>query len=120
MPEGPGYSPIPRGFSSPKSLTDAAARGWVQRAVDGVNDIQRGKLNAIADVTLNVAATTTVVIDARISYNSALLFMPTTADAAAMLVALYVPPSEMMSGQATIHHANTINADCTYRVAILG
>lgn len=94
------------------------------------NGHNRGKMNFAVDqagdgsltVTLTAGATSTIITDARLSYYSAAVFDPMTANAAAELAAgtLYVTQTNRMNGAWTLTHANAGSTDRTYRMAILG
>ena len=116
----PGYLPAPLSGSAPGRLGDAASGLWVRRVVDVVNNMLRGKLNAVLPVTLAANAATTTVIDARISAFSALLFSPLSAHAAAEIAAGGFYVSAQQSGQAVLTHANNAQADRNFNMAILG
>jgi hypothetical protein len=83
------------------------------------NGVLNGKTNNTGTVTLNVAsATTTTIYDERIGYNSVMLLMPTTANAASVLSTTYIGTTN--KGNAVITHtANTIT-DKTYKYIIVG
>jgi hypothetical protein len=84
-----------------------------------VNNIMNGKTNNTGTVTLNVAsATTTTINDERIGYNSIILLMPTTANAASALTNVYV--SAKTKGNATLTHSANVAADKTYGYIIVG
>ena len=84
-----------------------------------VNNLVEGKSNNTGEVTLAVAsATTTTIYDERIGYNSVMLLMPTTANAASVLSTTYIGTTN--KGNAVITHtANTV-ANKTYRYIIVG
>jgi len=83
-----------------------------------VNNLVEGKSNNTDSITLAVAsATTTTIYDERIGYNSVILLMPTTANAASVLSTTYIGTTS--KGNAVITHtANTIT-DKTYRYLIV-
>ena len=82
------------------------------------NGVLNGKTNNTGSVTLNASsATTTTIYDERIGYNSVILLMPTTANAASVLSTTYIGTTN--KGNAVITHtANTIT-DKTYRYLIV-
>ena len=84
-----------------------------------VNNLVEGKSNNTGEITLNVdSATTTTINDGRIGYNSVILLMPKTANAASVATSTHI--SATAKGSATITHAaNTLN-DKTYRFIIVG
>lgn len=79
----------------------------------------QGRLDNTFSLTLaeNVASTT--IIDSRISLSTAVLVMPTTANAAAEIGngTMYFTPT---AGQCVVVHANNAQTDRTFTVAILG
>jgi len=83
------------------------------------NNILNGKTNNTGTVTLNVSsATTTTISDERIGFNSVILLMPTTANAASSLTNVYV--SARAQGTATLTHSANTNTDKTYSYIIVG
>ena len=89
-----------------------------RRLALGVNKALSGKLNVVTTVTLTAAATTTTLTDARLTPQSVISFMPTTANAAAGITALYV--TNLTNGSATLNHANNAQADRIYQISIIG
>jgi len=84
-----------------------------------VNNILNGKTNNTGSVTLAVAsATTTTINDERIGFNSIILLMPTTANAASALTNVYV--SARAKGSATLTHSANTSADKTYGYTVVG
>ena len=86
--------------------------------IERVNRLIQGKLNVVTTVTLAAGATTTTLTDSRISAESYIGLVPTTANAATAMTALYV--SAKTSGSATLTHNNTADVDRTFDVVILG
>jgi hypothetical protein len=84
-----------------------------------VNNLVEGKSNNTGTVTLAVAsATTTTLYDERIGYDSVIVFMPTTANAASAMTNLYV--SAKTQGSATLTHSANTAADKTYGYIVVG
>jgi hypothetical protein len=85
----------------------------------GVNLMMNGWLDCTKLVTLTDSVAMTTVTDARININSAVLAMPTTANAAAEIGAggLYFVTA---NGSVVIHHANNAQTDRTFMCAIVG
>lgn len=104
---------IPSADRAPKDY----AQPWAQRTVDAINRLAE-KANCAADLTLTAGATSTTMTDPRLSPFSVLTFMPTTASAATAHASIYV--TGMNNGTCTVNHANTADADKTFRVAIHG
>lgn len=84
----------------------------------GINNALDGKINSTGTVTLAQSATSTTLTDYRIGANSIILFMPTTANAAAGMDALYV--SARSDGSATLTHDSTADSDRTFGYVVLG
>lgn len=78
----------------------------------------QGKLDNQDSVTLTTGSATTTVTDPRVSIDSVVFFMPTTANAATELTSLYV--TGVTNGSFTINHNNSATADRTYKYAIFG
>jgi hypothetical protein len=78
---------------------------------------QAGKLNCTGSVTLTASATTTPT-DPRIGAESVILFMPTTANAASAMDALYVSARE--TGEATLTHDSAADEDRTFGYIVIG
>jgi hypothetical protein len=90
---------------------------WGLRMQSTLNAVV-GKTNNVADLTLAAGATSTTMVDARLSAFSSLSFTPTTAHAATALGTIFV--TNQKNGQATINHASTADTDKTFKVAIHG
>ena len=89
-----------------------------RQLAQAANGARSGKLNAVAQITLAVSATTTTLIDARIGATTGIFFSPLSANAAAALGGLYV--SSQKAGQATLTHASTASIDRTFNVLLIG
>ncbi len=83
-----------------------------------VNRTIDGKLNSTGSVTLTASATSTVVAEARSGPDSVVLFMPTTANAAAELATMFV--SLRGKQTFTITHANNAQTDRTFKYVVIG
>jgi uncharacterized membrane protein len=84
-----------------------------------VNNLVEGKSNNTGTVTLAIAsATNTTLYDERIGYDSIIVFMPTTANAASAMTNLYV--SAKTQGSATLTHSANTSADKTYGYIVVG
>ena len=77
----------------------------------------RGQLNCSLSVTLTESATTTTITDARISTQTCISLMPTTANAANALATTYITCTQ---GSATITHASDTSTDRTFTAALIG
>jgi hypothetical protein len=85
-----------------------------------VNNILQGKINSVGTVTLAANAATTTVNDSRVTANSAIIFTPQTAHAAAIALP-YVLKANITEGVSyVITHANDANSDKVFAVALLG
>lgn len=74
-----------------------------------VNQLLLGKMNCTLDVTLRASQTTTDIEDPRITELSALVFCPTSANAAAHPMTYFT----RTRGEATLHHDNNASVDKT-------
>jgi hypothetical protein len=109
----------------PKEPTDGsmlALRAWMRQTSTVVNTVLQGKMNNVMVVTLDANADSTTVFDGRFTNESAVDFMPTTANAAAEKGGgtLYVPEAGRVDGQLTIAHSNAPTTDRTFRIRIVG
>ncbi len=95
------------------------AGGTFREISEVVNNLVEGKSNNTGTITLAVAsATTTTLTDERIGFESIILFMPTTANAASAMTNLYV--SARAKGSATLTHSANTAADKTYGYIVVG
>ena len=94
--------------------------GGTQREIsEVVRQLMNGKSNNSGTVTLDVAsATTTTIYNERIGYNSAILLMPETANAAIDLTGIFI--DNFAQGSAVINHSANTDADKTFRYIIVG
>lgn len=89
-----------------------------QRLKDATNQLILGNTNNTGEVTLTENSATTTVKNSRVSANSVILFMPTTANAAAEMDGMYV--SARKKGEFTITHANNAQDDRTFKYIHVG
>lgn len=84
-----------------------------------LNEALAGRLDCTKLVTLTEDVTTTTVTDARININTAVLAMPTTANAAAEIGAggMYFTTA---NGSVVVTHANNAQTDRTFMLAFIG
>lgn len=97
--------------------------GSPREVASAINNIIRGKLNAVGAVTLTANSASTTVNNALAGASSVILLMPQTANAAAELKngTIYIKPSDIISKTSfKITHANDANADKTFGYVILG
>jgi len=93
--------------------------GEPREVAEVVNNLVEGKSNNTGEVTLAVAsATTTTIYDERIGYNSVMLLMPTTANAASVMSTTYIGTTN--KGNAVITHTANTLTDKKYRYIIVG
>jgi len=85
-----------------------------------VNNILDGKINATGTVTLTASAASTAVTEDRAGATSVILFMPTTANAAAEQAAGGMYVSSRGKQTFTIAHANNAQTDRTYDYIDIG
>ena len=114
MTDFPSYPIAPLDSGSPDQH-----RRQIARAANGAVS---GKTNNVGEVTLNESATTTTLTDDRLTYFSAVVWEPVTANAASELAAgtLYVTLANRNNGEYTISHASATSTDRTFRYAIIG
>jgi hypothetical protein len=95
---------------------------WVKDVADIITAMQRGRHNNVGTVTLTANSATTTLTDARIAADSAVIIVPTTANASAEIGAgtLHISEIGRVNGSIVITHANNAQADRTYRYAIMG
>lgn len=84
------------------------------------NQLLDGHSNNVGTVTLTASVATTVVDDRRTGVNSVILFMPTTANAAAEVGAGTMYISARGKQTFTITHANNAQTDRTFAYAAFG
>ncbi len=94
--------------------------GGDQRAVaEVVRGVMDGKTNNTGVITLTAGgATSTTLNDARIGFDSVVIFSPLTSSAAALVGSLYV--SARSQGAATLTHAANSASDRKYAYIIVG
>jgi hypothetical protein len=94
----------------------------LKKIVLAIQQLAAGRSNAVGSVTLTENAAATVVTDQNCATGSAILFMPTTANAAAEIGngTMYVPTATILNGSFSITHANSATAGRTFRYAIHG
>jgi hypothetical protein len=107
-------------FTSQAPTTWADAGGHRRLLANAVNAVIDGKINAVGSVTLTASAASTVVSDLRAGATSVVLFMPTTANAAAEAAAGGFYVSAQGKQTFTITHANNAQTDRTFRYVVLG
>ena len=95
---------------------------WMRLASETVTELQEGKVASNSTTTLTASAATTVITDYRVGKDSLILFMPTTANAAAELygATMHVSAIAPRSNQFTITHANNSQTDRIFKYVVLG
>lgn len=86
------------------------------------NQIMRGAINSVGEVTLLENDTSTVVTDPLMHPNRMILFDPLTANAAAEIAAggMLVALADRGAGTFTITHANAATTDRSFLYVLLG
>lgn len=88
----------------------------IRKVAEVINNLIVGRTNATGTVTLTQSDTTTTLTDTRIGPNTVITFQPTTANAATATGNLYV--SSIGKQTATLTHANTADADKTFKYVL--
>jgi hypothetical protein len=94
----------------------------LKKIVLSLQQLAAGRSNAVGTVTLTASAATTLVTDKNCAAGSAILPMPTTANASAELGngTWFVPTATILNGSFVITHANNAQTDRIFRYAIVG
>lgn len=98
----------------------ALARAEPQEMREKVNELLRGKLNTVEEITLTANQASTTITDELVSPNSHISLEATTANAAAEKAAGTMWVSTYGDGTYTVTHANNAQADRTFRVNVTG
>lgn len=104
-----GHRGVPTSGGDPR---DVASR---------LNNLLRGKINSVDDLTLSTGTSSTAVTDVNVGAESCILFMPTTAAAAAELVSgnMYVSATDTQTF--TVEHGTSGTASSrTFVYVVLG
>lgn len=101
-------------FSYPEPQTNDTT---VELAIKLANAMH-GKTNNTLTVTLAANAATTTISHPDIGANTALILVPTTTNAAAVVPYQAFPNT--VKQQAVLNHANNAQTDRTYRVVLVG
>lgn len=103
-------------------IGDVKTPEWLTKVATKINEILRGRVNTggLFTLTANVASTT--LIDDRVSVDSTVALVPTTANAAAELGngTLYMLEAGRVNGRIVVTHANNAQTDRIYRLIIIG
>lgn len=94
----------------------------VRRLHEVVQQMRRGKMECVAEVTLTANAATTVLNFKGLSPQSVVIFDPKTANAAAELYGgtMYVLTANRGNNAWTITHANNAQVDRVFQAAVIG
>lgn len=103
---------LPLAFSTPED--------GFRRTSSLVNQVVDGKTQNIGSVTLTDSSATTVVADLRVGVHSVIVFMPTTANAAAEVGAGGMYISSRGDSTFTITHANNAQTDRDFEYVVVG
>lgn len=110
----------------PTTISDVAGKPNAEQhrrlLAEGQQRIMEGRTNNVIEVTLDDNAASTTVTDSRITFQSALVPMPRTANASAEIAAgtMYIADSGRVNGSATIVHANNAQTDRDFLFVIVG
>ena len=88
-----------------------------RQIAQAVNRLNQGAMNVTLIVTLDAGATSTPVVDARISIQTCDIFSPRTANAAAALASTYAVPT---NGSLVVYHGSNGQTDRTYAMGLIG
>lgn len=90
----------------------------LSKIVGAIQELTRGRSNALGEVTLTANAATTVVTAMNCGADSYPILIPLTANAAAALATTYV--SAVAAGSFTLTHANNAQTDRDFGFVCLG
>ena len=111
------------GIPVPPRLPNELAQlaDWLRKVQTIGNRLLAGKMHAVGSVTLTANVASTTVNDNRITPDSYIGFMPTTANAAAEIGAggMYVG-TRTAETSFVITHANNAQADRTFAYVVIG
>lgn len=114
-----GYQGVRLTGALPRNLQDAVSVQQGRDLATAINNILKGKINAVLSVALAAGgATATVLTDQRLSAFSGLAFTPLTPHAAAIASSIYV--TAQGTGTATLAHTANSNTDCLFNITIIG
>ena len=94
----------------------------IRRLYEVLQQMRRGKIECVTEITLTDNAATTVLNYKGLSPQSVVIFDPKTANAAADLYGgtMYVLTANRSNDAWTITHANNAQTDRTFQAAIIG
>jgi hypothetical protein len=85
-----------------------------------IQQLASGRSNAVGTFTCTENEATTTVTDANCAAGSAVLYMPTTANASAEVGAGTIYIGTVSNGSFVVTHANSATASRTFRYALVG
>lgn len=86
--------------------------------VFAINELMRGRSNAVGTVTLTAGVTSTAVDRQTFNAEAQVFLFPRTANAAAALATTYATITA--AGTMTITHANAVSTDRTFGYLVIG
>lgn len=93
----------------------------LREAVTAINELARGRSNAVDTVTLTAGATVTTYTGPNVNENGQAFLFPQTANAAAAMATTYATISRVAGvNTVTITHANAGSTDRTFAIAVIG
>lgn len=108
-------------FKAPPKI-EKNSRIQLENHANHINQLLQGKTNNTGSVTLTANAGTTTLIESgnRIGNDTVILFMPTTANAATGITALYVSARDITLNTFTLTHTNNAQTDRIYNYILVG
>ena len=105
--------PIPQAVADP--------REWIEEAAPLLQQVREGKLDAVAELTLEENVATTVLTDNRLAFDTAIIAVPATQNAALELYGgtMWIDLANRLPGSATINHANNAQTDRTFQFVLI-
>lgn len=100
----------------------SSVRIWLRQIAGVASRNNQGKFNVFGSITLTSGATTTVVVDQRLTISSVIVFSPTNAHSSSEFVSgnFYADYSTLTNGSITVRHTNNGVTDRTFKYVILG
>lgn len=95
----------------------------LREAITAINELARGRSNAVDTVTLTAGATSTTYTGPNVNENAVVFLFPQTANAAAEFGngTIYASISRIGgTNTVTITHANAVSTDRTFSIAVIG
>jgi hypothetical protein len=92
----------------------------LRKLIVAVNELGRGRSNAVGTLTLATSTTTTVVVAQNCGATSQVFLDPRTSNAAAARGTTYIQAADIKNGQFTVTHASNGQTDRTFGYICLG